>query len=113
MVLALDPQTEFAARAFLKRLEGRYATRQALVFGSRARHTHGADSDADLAVIVKGKPGSRFRVAGEMAEIAFDVMQETGILIDPLPLWDDELNHPQSFANPKLIEMIMREGVRL
>jgi hypothetical protein len=29
-----------------------------------------------------------------MAGIALDVMLETGVLIDPLPLWEDEIKRP-------------------
>ena len=48
-----------------------------------------------------------------MAGIAFDVMLETGVLIDPRPLWEDELKRPETFSNPALIENIKREGLRL
>ena len=109
----IDAETERAARAFMSRLEGRRPALKALLFGSRARGTHRSDSDADLAVILKGAAGPRYKVAGEMAGIAFDVMQETGVLVDPLPLWEDELNRLELFSNPALIEQIKREGVQL
>ncbi len=110
---ALDAATERAARAFLRRLEGKYPFIEGVVFGSRARGDHRADSDADIAVILRGKRGDRYKVSGDMAEIAFDVMLETGVLIDPLPLWEDELQRPEQFSNPGLIANIRREGVRL
>lgn len=109
----IDADTERAARAFLKRLGARYAVIEAFVFGSRARGTHRGDSDADVAVILSGKAGSRFKVAGDMAGIAFDVMQETGVLVDPLPIWEDEMTEPVMIGNPSLIETIKREGFRL
>jgi hypothetical protein len=49
----------------------------------------------------------------DMAGIAFDVLLETGILVEALPLWEDEWEHPERFNNPFLIENIRREGVRL
>jgi len=104
----LDRDTERAARLFMQRVEGEYRAIEGLVFGSRARGAHKADSDADLAVILRGDHGNRYKVAGEMAGIAFDVMLETGILIDPLPLWEDELKRPETFSNPALIENIKR-----
>jgi hypothetical protein len=52
-------------------------------------------------------------VSGDMAGIAFDVMMETGVLVDPLPLWESEMKRPQEFSNPKLIENIQREGLHL
>jgi predicted nucleotidyltransferase len=83
------------------------------VFGGRARGTHRADGDADLAVILRGDSGARYGIAGDMAGIAFDVMPETGIVVDPPPLWKDELNRAESVRNPTLVAMIGREGLRL
>lgn len=109
----LDAATERAVRAFMQRLEGKYPAIEGWLFGSRARGTHRADSDADLAVILKGERGDRYKVSGDMAGIAFDVMLETGVLVDPLPVWEDELKRPEWFSNPALIETIKREGLRL
>ena len=109
----LDPETERAARVFLRRLEGRYPAIVGIVFGSRARGDHQRDSDADLAVILEGERGDRYQVSGEMAGIAFDVMLETGILVQALPLWEGEWRRPEEFGNPALIDNIRREGLRL
>lgn len=109
----LDAETERAARTFMKHLEGRYPTLEGLVFGSRARGTHRADSDADLAVVLKGERGDRYAVAIDMAGVAVDVMMETGVLVEALPLWESELQRPELFGNPALIETIKREGLRL
>ncbi len=110
---ALDAETDHAARVFMQRLEGKFPAIEGLVFGSRARGDNTPDSDADLAVILKGERGDRYKVSGDMAGIAFDVMMETGILVDPLPLWEDELKRPERFSNPALIDNIKREGLRL
>lgn len=110
---SLDAETEHAVRVFMQRLEGKYPVIEGLVFGSRARGDHKPDSDADLAVILKGERGDRYKVSGDMAGIAFDVMLETGILVQALPLWEGELAQPERFSNPALIENIKREGLRL
>ena len=110
---ALDAETERAGRAFMQRLEGKYSVIEGMVFGSRARGDHTADSDADVAVVLKGTRGDRYKVSSDMAGIAFDVMMETGVNIDPLPLWEDELKRPEQFSNPALIDNIKREGLRL
>jgi len=48
-----------------------------------------------------------------MADEAFDVLLETGIRIQPLPIWEDEWANPEQYANPALLKNIAREGVRL
>jgi resolvase-like protein/nucleotidyltransferase-like protein len=109
----LDAETERAARAFLKRLEGKYSVIESILYGSRARGDHTPDSDANLAVVLKGKKGDRYKISGDMAGIAFDVMMETGVLVSPLPLWHNELMEPETFNNPALIRNIQRDGLRL
>jgi predicted nucleotidyltransferase len=95
-----------AADVFLRHLDARYPV-------GRARGDHDAESDADLAVILDGPIGARSTVAADMAGVAFHAMLETGVLVDPLPLWRDEFESPEEFNNPALIENILREGVPL
>ncbi len=109
----LDAETERAARSFLKQLEGKYPVIEAILYGSRARGDHQSDSDADLAVILKGERGDRYQVASEFAGIEFHIMMKTGILVQGLPLWEDEIARPETFKNPALIANILREGVHL
>lgn len=109
----IDAETERAARAFLRRLEGKYPVVDSILFGSRARGDFTAESDADLAVILDGERGDRVATALDMAGIAFDVMLETGVRVQGVPLWPDELARPESFSNPALIKNILREGVHL
>jgi DNA invertase Pin-like site-specific DNA recombinase/predicted nucleotidyltransferase len=110
---AIDGDTERAARIFLGRIKDRYAVDRAILFGSRARRTHTASSDADIAVVLNGEQGKRSATAIDMAGVAFEVMLETGILVEALPLWGGELDHPELFSNPALIKTIQREGVAL
>lgn len=111
--LAIDAGTGRAARAFLRRLEGHYVVQDSILYGSRARQTHGDTSDADIAVVLKGPPGDRSVTARHMAGIAFDVMLETGILVEALPLWEDEFRQIDAFANPALLAAIHRDAVSL
>lgn len=109
----MNSETERTARRFLERVRERYDVTSAVLYGSRAREDWGQDSDADLAVLLKGPPGDRADAAVVMAGLAFEVMLETGVLVDPLPLWDEEWDHPERFGNPALIANIRRDGVRL
>jgi predicted nucleotidyltransferase len=101
------------AEAFVRRLSGQFDVARAILFGSRARGDHRADSDLDLAVVLKGQRGNFIDTKLAMADVAFDVLMETGVLVQPLPLWDDDLAHPERFANPALIHNIEAEGIRL
>lgn len=108
-----DVDTERAVRAFMLRLAGRYPVQHGILYGSRARSTHRADSDADLAVVLKGERGDRSAATRDMAAIAFDVLMETGVLVEALPLWEGELKQPHLFRNPALIQNIERDGLRV
>jgi predicted nucleotidyltransferase len=102
-----------AAMAFLEKLRGTYDVARAIMFGSRARGDHRLDSDLDLAVILNGGRGDFIDVKLDMAGIAFDVLLETGVLVQAFPMWDGDLTHPERFTNPALIDHITRDGIPL
>ena len=105
-----ESETMGAAREFLRRVSVRYSVKAALLFGSRARGTHRADSDVDVAVLLRGPRGKLMDTSLDMADIAFDVLLETNVYIQPLPIWEDEWEHPETHSNPRLLENIRREG---
>jgi predicted nucleotidyltransferase len=109
----IDAETASAIRLFKTRAARRFDVLGALLFGSRARASHRRDSDADVALLLRGDRGPRMDVALELADLAFDVLLETGILVEAIPFWEDEWASPERFANPALIENIRREGVPL
>lgn len=109
----VDPQTETAAQRFIELVASRYAIAGAILFGSRARGTHQPDSDADLAVILSRESLPRMPIALAMADVAYEVLLETGVNISPLPVLLDEWERPERFPNPDLLANIAREGVRL
>ena len=108
----IDPVTAAAVRSFAARIHSTDVL-GVVLFGSRARRSHSPESDADVAVLLRGPHGRRIDVALHFADVAFDVLQETGLLIEAVPLWEDEWAAPETFANPALIANIRREGVRL
>lgn len=109
----IDHDTEEAVRRFLALIANRYDMAEVIVYGSRARGTHRPDSDADVAVLLRGNHQRLLTVKRDMADAAFDVLLETGILISPLPIWLHEWQHPESYSNPALLQNIDRDGIRL
>ena len=111
--ILLDSDTERATRLFMERITMQYDTAGAILFGSRARQTHRSDSDADVAVLLRGAHQRFLPTKLAMADLAFDVLLETGINISPLPVWLDEWEHPEAYSNPDLLKIIANEGVLL
>lgn len=109
----VDQETEKAVRRFLALIQPQYDMAGAIVYGSRARGTHSHDSDADVAILLNGAHQRVLPTTLAMADVAYDVLLETGINISPLPVWLDEWEHPERFSNPALLHNIAREGVRL
>lgn len=108
----LPPLTRQAMQAFVERVAAQYPMSRAILFGSRARGTERPDSDADVAVLLKGH-GHFLRTKMAMADMAFDVLLDTGIRIQPLPIWENQWAHPEQHANPELLKNIEREGIPL
>lgn len=108
-----DPDTTLALRLFLAQVLARYPVGGAYLFGSRARGDFRADSDADVALLLRGPQGAFLDTKLDLADIAYDVLLETGIRIQPLPVWEDEWAHPETYSNPGLLGNISREGIRL
>jgi hypothetical protein len=63
--------------------------------------------------VLHGERGDIWHTAQAFANITFDVLTETGIAASALPLWHDDLDHPERAKNPALIRNIQRDGVRL
>jgi len=112
--MATDETKQRAAAAvFVEKLRGLYDVSHVLMFGSRARGDNKPDSDLDLAVVLKGGRGDFLDTKLYMAGLAFDVLMETGVLVQPFPMWGDDLAHPEQSPNPGLIQNIARDGIRL
>lgn len=109
----IDPQTETAVRRLVNLIGTHYNVAGAVLFGSRARGTHQAESDADLAVLLNGDHLPVLNTTLAMADLAYDVLLDTGINISPVPIWQDEWEHPERHPSPALLKNIAREGIRL
>lgn len=109
----IDSTTVLAVRAFILKIAERYDFVDAFLFGSRARNTHQIESDADVAVVLRGSPGKFVATKLAMDDIAYDVLLDTGIRIQPFPIWEAEWVRPEAYSNPRLLHNIEREGLRL
>ena len=109
----IDGATAHALRCFLAMIADRYDLAGAILYGSRARGTHRPDSDADVAVLLRGEHRRVLPTTLAMSDLAYDVLLDTGINISPLPVWLDEWEHPSAAANPALLREIARDGIRL
>ena len=102
-----------AIRTFAERVAQAYPTQKAILFGSRARGTEHDESDADVAIILKGAAGQFIKTKMAMNDIAYDILLDTSIRIQPLPIWEAEWAHPENYSNPYLLKNIARNGLIL
>jgi predicted nucleotidyltransferase len=102
-----------AARDFAQRVAAAWPVRGTLLFGSQARGSAHVGSDTDVAVLLNGEPGDFVATKLALDDVAYDVLLESGIRIQPLPIWEPEWAHPERYSNPRLLHNIAREGVAL
>jgi predicted nucleotidyltransferase len=108
----LDPDTEGAVRVFLARIPSDMRIEQAILFGSRARGEHRPDSDADVALILHDCDDVT-GAAMNLAELAYDVFADTGIMVRPIPIRIEDWLNPEDFSKPGFLKNIQREGIVL
>jgi antitoxin ChpS len=87
--------------------------RGAVLFGSQARGNAQEGSDTDVAVLLNGEPGDFVATKLALDDVAYDVLLESGIRIQPFPIWEPEWTSPERYSNPRLLENIAREGLAL
>ena len=109
----IDTATKQTAFAFLDRAAEAFTVKGAILFGSRAKGEFRPDSGTDIAVVLPGRRGEFMTAKLTLADLAFDVLLETGIRVQPLPVWEEEWAHPESYSNPALLRNIESDGVRL
>ena len=109
----VNANTLTATRAFAERVAQACPTQKAILFGSRARGTAHDESDADVAIILKGAVGPFIKTKMAMNDIAYDILLDPGIRMQPLPIWEAEWAHSENYSNPYLLKNIARNGVTL
>ena len=108
-----SPAVLSAAHDFVRRVALAWPLQSAMLFGSQARGSAHVGSDADVAVLLQGQPGDFVATKLALDDVAYDVLLDSGIRIQPLPIWDAEWVHPQRYSNPRPLENIAREGMTL
>jgi len=101
---------EQAVIRFGRQVVEHYEVDQLILFGSRARGDYHPESDADVAVILKGPVGDLVETKLALAGIAFDNLVETGVLIQALPVWESEWIQPEPYDSHTLLQNIARDG---
>jgi uncharacterized protein len=99
---SLDQDTIRAVSLLLAQVAARYNVSDAYLFGSRARGNFRVDSDADVAILLRGPPGAFLDTKLDLADIAYDVLLETGIRIQPLPRLGGGVGTPRDLLQPAI-----------
>ena len=108
-----DPVVRSALREFDRKLRQRFGGKyiKLILFGSRARGDNAPESDADAAVILRGRIADRWSLKRLIIQDTYPILLETGLYIQPWPLEQGELDDPDKSSNPALVRNIVREGI--
>jgi len=109
-----DPVLRSALGELDRKLRARFGRkyRRLMLFGSRARGDNNPESDADVAVILRGRLTDRWSVKRLMIEDTYPILLETGLYIQAWPLEEGELDDPDKSSNPALVRNVVRDGIR-
>lgn len=56
-----------------------------------------------IAILLRGNAGPFMITKFAMDDVAYDVLLDTGIRIQPLPIWQTEWGHPEDYSSPDLL----------
>jgi Nucleotidyltransferase domain len=108
-----DPVVRLALEELDRKLRERFGRKylRLVLFGSRARGDGNPDSDADVAVVLRGQIENRWSLRRLMIRDTYPILLETGLYIQAWPLEERELDDPDTSANPALVRNVLREGI--
>jgi Nucleotidyltransferase domain len=109
----IDPVVRSALGELDRQLRSRFGRKylKLVLFGSRARGDNLPESDADVAVIMRGRMADRWALKRLIIEDTYPILLETGLYIQPWPLEEGELDNPDRSSNPPLLRNVVREGI--
>lgn len=102
-----------AVRKFTMKLSKRYDIARLVLFGSRARGDHHAESDVNLAIFLNTELSDFVSVKLDMVDDAYDFFLETEYYIQPLPVGNEADTTLLQYLNPLLLRNIRTEGIDL
>ncbi|HZU91221.1 MAG TPA: nucleotidyltransferase domain-containing protein [Stellaceae bacterium] len=110
-----DPVVRAALGELDRKLRARFGDRYVglILFGSRARGDNAPDSDADVAVVLRGRIADRWSVERQIIGETYPILLDTGLYIESWPLEQSELDDPDRSSNPALLRNVLREGIRV
>lgn len=80
------------------------------LFGSRARHDHHPESDADIVVVLADPFFDRWQEFKILNNLSYDELVEQGIDIECHVVAENEWNNPELHNNPSLIRNMRRDS---
>ncbi len=83
-----------------------------LLYGSRARSDYTVESDADLALVLKGKEAGRaLRILEDLGQKTHEIEANYGSMVSPTIIWSEALDSPALSSNPACYRYILNEGI--
>ncbi len=85
-----------------------------LLYGSRARGDFHAESDIDIAVVLRGaNPGgdARYDLQMLLSEVRSRAMLYTKLPVSAIVIWDAELLEPDKQRNPAFYRKLQGDGI--
>lgn len=110
---ASNPALHAAIDTSIERLMPCFAVQKAIPSGGRAHGDVRPDSDTDMAIILHRERHPTMQTKLAMTDIAFDAVLNSGVLIQPLPIWDVDRRDPNHWPNPELLRNIEHMGIGL
>ena len=113
-VTKMPPHIRTALSTFAQRVKSAYGDDfvEVVLFGSQARGEATEDSDIDVAVILK-TVNDRRAVRDRLAEIAYDVLLESGEDMHAIAISREQWEAPEMFSNPSLIRAMKQDGLAI
>ncbi len=83
-----------------------------VLYGSRARGDHTIESDADLAIVLKGREDGRaLQILEELRKETYAIEAQFGFMVSPTVIWSDVLGFPALSSNPAFYRNILADGI--